>query len=52
MLSCYTNINTRQMETSVKSQKLLSDCGALMVPKSKQVTELDYFELVTWLVIK
>jgi SNF2 family DNA or RNA helicase len=34
------------------SQKLVSERGALLVPKSKQVNELDNFELVTWLVIK
>jgi len=34
------------------SQKLVSDRGALLVPKSKQVNEMDNFELVTWLVIK
>lgn len=34
------------------NQKLVSDRGALLVPKSKQVNETDNFELVTWLVIK
>jgi len=34
------------------SQKLVSERGALLVPKAKQVNETDNFELVTWLVIK
>lgn len=34
------------------NQKLVSDRGALLVPKAKQVNETDNFELVTWLVIK
>ncbi len=34
------------------SQKIISDRGALLIPKSKQVDGMDNFELVTWLVIK
>jgi superfamily II DNA or RNA helicase len=34
------------------NQKLLSDRGALLIPKAKQIHESDSFELVTWLVIK
>lgn len=34
------------------NQNLVSDRGALLVPKSKQINEMDNFELVTWLVIK
>jgi len=34
------------------NQKLTSERGALLIPKSKQVHEADSFELVTWLVIK
>ena len=34
------------------NQNLVSDRGALLVPKSKQISEMDNFELVTWLVIK
>ena len=34
------------------SLKLTSDRGALLVPKSKQVNDMNSFELVTWLVIK
>ncbi|MEK6728756.1 MAG: DEAD/DEAH box helicase, partial [Planctomycetota bacterium] len=33
------------------NQKLTSDRGALLIPQSKQVSDLDNFELVTWLVI-
>ncbi|WP_340111974.1 helicase-related protein [Maribellus mangrovi] len=34
------------------TQKLFSDRGALLIPKSKQVNDLENFELITWLVIK
>ncbi|HXB41230.1 MAG TPA: helicase-related protein [Bacteroidia bacterium] len=34
------------------NQKLTSDRGALLVPNSKQINEMNNFELVTWLVIK
>lgn len=34
------------------TQKLFSNRGALLIPKSKQVNDLDNFELVTWLIIK
>lgn len=34
------------------NQKLTSDRGALLIPKSKQIQTADSFELVTWLVIK
>ena len=34
------------------NQKLTTDRGALLVPKSKQVSDMNNFELVTWLVIK
>ncbi|MDO8447021.1 MAG: helicase-related protein [Deltaproteobacteria bacterium] len=34
------------------SLKLTSDRGALLIPKSKQVNDVNGFELVTWLVIK
>ena len=34
------------------AQKLTTDRGAMLVPKSKQVTETNDFELITWLVIK
>lgn len=34
------------------NQKLTTDRGALLVPKSKQINDMDNFELVTWLVIK
>ena len=33
------------------NQKLTSDRSALLIPQSKQVNDLDNFELVTWLVI-
>ena len=34
------------------NQKLTTDRGALLIPKSKQVSDMNSFELVTWLVIK
>ena len=34
------------------NQKLTSDRGALLIPKSMQIEETDNFELVTWLIIK
>ncbi|MBX3006828.1 MAG: DEAD/DEAH box helicase family protein [Melioribacteraceae bacterium] len=34
------------------AQKLVSDRGALLIPKEKQINEMNDFELVTWLVIK
>lgn len=34
------------------NQKLLTYRGALVIPKSRQVNEMNNFELVTWLVIK
>ena len=33
------------------SQKLTTDRGAVLVPKNKQATEADHFELITWLII-
>ena len=35
-----------------ETQRLTSDRGALLIPKSKQVNDMDSFELVTWLIIK
>ncbi|MBU1183489.1 MAG: SWF/SNF helicase family protein, partial [Proteobacteria bacterium] len=34
------------------AQKLTTDRGALLIPKSKQINDMNNFELVTWLVIK
>ena len=34
------------------NQRLTNDRGALLVPKEKQINEINNFELVTWLVIK
>lgn len=34
------------------TQKLLSDRSALIIPKSKQINEMDNFELITWLVLR
>ena len=34
------------------NQKLTSDRGALLIPKSRQIQATDSFELVTWMVIK
>ena len=33
-------------------QKLLSDRSALIIPRSKQINEIDNFELITWLVVR
>jgi ERCC4-related helicase len=33
------------------SQRLMSDRGALLIPKSRQANDMDGFELVTWLII-
>jgi hypothetical protein len=34
------------------NQKITSDRGALLIPTSKQINEINNFELVTWLIIK
>ncbi|MBW6485971.1 MAG: ATP-dependent helicase [Syntrophobacterales bacterium] len=34
------------------AQKLLSDRSALIIPRSKQINEIDNFELITWLVLR
>ncbi|TSA21348.1 ATP-dependent helicase [bacterium] len=34
------------------TQRLTTDRGGLIIPKSKQIDEVDNFELVSWLVIK
>ncbi len=34
------------------SQKLTSDRGALLIPKTKQLNEMQDFELVTWLIVR
>jgi len=34
------------------SQKLTSDRGALLIPKTKQLNEMADFELVTWLIVR
>jgi len=34
------------------SQKLTSDRGALLIPKTKQLNEIQDFELVTWLIVR
>lgn len=34
------------------TQKLLSDRSALIIPKAKQINEMDNFELITWLVLR
>ena len=33
-------------------RKLTIDRGALLIPASKQINEINNFELVTWLIIK
>lgn len=33
-------------------QKLLTDRSALIVPKEKQIQDLDSFELITWLIVR
>ncbi len=34
------------------AQKLTSDRGALLIPKTKQLNEMNDFELVTWLIVR
>lgn len=34
------------------NQKLTSDRGALLIPKAKQLNEMNDFELVTWLIVR
>jgi hypothetical protein len=34
------------------SQKLTSDRGALLIPKTKPLNEMADFELVTWLIVR
>ncbi len=34
------------------TQKLLTDRSALIIPKAKQINEMDNFELITWLVLR
>ena len=34
------------------SRSLTSDRGALLIPKTKQLNEMEDFELVTWLIVK
>jgi len=34
------------------NQRMVSDRGALLIPESKQIGEINNFELVTWLIIK
>jgi hypothetical protein len=33
-------------------QKLASDRSALIIPKTKQIHDMDNFELVTWLIVR
>ena len=51
-LLCQAIREIRHVFRKRASIKLTSDRGALLVPKSKQVHDMDSFELVTWLVIK
>ena len=54
----YTGLMQKGVEEIIRvfrrkvAQKLTTDRGAMLVPKSKQVTETNDFELITWLVIK
>lgn len=34
------------------NQKLISDRGALLIPKIKQLNEMEDFELITWLIVR
>ncbi|HPH56146.1 MAG TPA: ATP-dependent helicase, partial [Smithella sp.] len=34
------------------TQKLLTDRSALIIPKTKQINEMDNFELITWLIVR
>lgn len=57
-MSRYTGLLRQGIDEIVRvfkkrsSLKLTSDRGALLIPKSKQVNDMNSFELVTWLVIK
>lgn len=53
----YTSLLSRAVDEIVHvfrkrgSQKLTSDRNALLIPRKKQVSDMDSFELVTWLAI-
>lgn len=57
-MSRYTELLKRSIQEVVKvfrtrsNQRLTADRGALLIPQSKQITDTESFELVTWLVIK
>jgi len=57
-MNAYTKLLNQAVEEIIRvfkkrsAQKLTSDRGALLIPKSKQASEANNFELVTWLVIK
>ncbi|MBL7894519.1 MAG: NgoFVII family restriction endonuclease [Bacteroidia bacterium] len=57
-MSQYTELLRKSVEEVSRvfkkrsNQKLTTDRGALLIPNSKQLNEMDNFELVTWLVIK
>ena len=54
----YTNLLKKAVKEIIRifkkrtTQKLFTDRGALLIPKSKQVHDLDNFELITLLIIK
>jgi hypothetical protein len=54
----YTNLLKRAANEIIKIfkkrdiRRLTSDRGALIIPKTKQVNDMDGFQLVTWLIIK
>ena len=54
----YTELLEKAVEQIVQvfkkkgSQKLTSDRGALLIPKTKQLNEMADFELVTWLIVR
>lgn len=57
-MSHYNNILQKAVAEIIQvfrkrqNQKLTTDRGALLIPKSKQILETDNFELVTWLIVK
>jgi len=57
-MSQYTDLLQKAIDEIIRvfkkrsTQKLTTDRGALLIPKSKQINDINNFELVTWLIIK
>ena len=57
-MDAYTELLKKAVDEIVRvfkkkgNQRLTADRGALVIPPSNQINELENFELVTWLVIK